>query len=189
MDRKAFLEKSVKWGACSCGLMMFNQTGLSAAVGGNTDELEKIKSEKSFILNWLSDLRESMDRHLDRETVEKLFSDCGAACFKRHKFKSDMPIKAEGNLDKLLAAYKENFEAWIDGKEFHIRFGEVNKYCYCPVGRNMPNVPNDIHCECTKGTHKAIFETTFKKPFKVDMLESVKRGGKTCHMIVHLDNL
>jgi len=186
MDRKEFFEKTMKLGICSCGLLALNQTGLSAAIGESSDDLEKVTKERDFILNWLTDLRESMDKHLDEETKKKLFGDCGTGCFKRHKFKSDMPIKADGNLDKLLTAYKENFEAWIDGDVFHIRFGETNKFCYCPVGRNLKNLPNDPHCECTRGTHQAIFETTFKRPFKVDILESVKRGGKTCHFLVHL---
>ncbi len=186
MDRKEFFEKTMKIGICSCGLMLMNQTGIMAVAEGGEDELEKVKKERDFILNWLTDLRESMDKHLDENTKALLLGDCGAGCFKRHKFKSDMPVKAQGDLNKLLEAYKENFEAWIDGDLFHIRFGEVNKFCYCPVGRNLPNMKNDIHCECTRGTHQAIFETAFNRPFKVEMIESVKRGGKTCHLLVHL---
>lgn len=188
MDRKEFFEKTMKLGICSCGMLALNASGLSAVTGEGSDELEKVTKERDFILHWLTDLRESMEKHLDKETKDKLLGDCGTGCFKRHKFKSDMPAKAEGNLDKLLAAYKENFEAWIDGKNFHIRYGEANKTCFCSVGRNLPNMANDIHCECTRGTHQAIFETTFKRPFKVEVIESVKRGGKTCHLLVHLDS-
>jgi hypothetical protein len=187
MDRKEFLEKAGKVGICTSALLLLNQTGMPlSASEGKDDELERLKYERDFIINWLTDLRESIEINVDIKTKEKLFADCGIGCFKRHKFKTDLAKKGEGSIEKLLAAYQENFEAWIEGDKFHIRYGKINKSCYCTVGKNMPNRENDIHCECTKNTHKAIFETALKRPFKIDLLESVKRGGKTCHMVVHL---
>ena len=78
------------------------------------------------------------------------------------------------------------FEIWKDGEEVHIRHCEVSKECYCPAANYRTTKPNDIHCECTRNSHKAIFETALGKSFEVDIVETVRRGGKTCHFIVHL---
>jgi len=40
--------------------------------------------------------------------------------------------------------------------------------------------------ECTRMTHQTIIETALGKPFRVDIAESLRRGGMTCHFIVHL---
>lgn len=188
MDRKEFLEKAGKVGICTSALLLLNQSGLPLSAAENApDELERLKQERDFIINWMTDLRESIETNVDQKTKEKLFAHCGVRCFERHKFKTDLAKKGEGNLEKLLEAYKENFEVWREGDDFHIRYGKVNPKCYCSVGRGIPDRENDVHCECTRNTHKAIFETALKKPCNIELLESVKRGGKTCHMVVHLN--
>lgn len=150
------------------------------------DKLEMLKSQKLFVENWLADLLDSFDKNIDRETQEKIVGNCGKACFNRFQFKKDIAIAGSGDLDKLIESYKKNFEIWKDGDTVHIRYGEVSNNCYCPAANYRTPKPNDIHCECTRNTHKAIFETALGKPFRVDVAESLRRGGKTCHFIVHL---
>lgn len=187
MDRKEFLEKAGKAGICTSALLLLGQQSLSFGTQNpSDDDPERIKLERNFILNWMIDLRESIEKNVDQATKEKLFADCGIGCFKRHKFKTDMAKAGEGSIENLFKEYDKNYEVWIDGDKFHIRYGKENKNCYCHVGRNTPNKLNDVHCECTKNTHKAIFEAAMKRPFNVEIVESVKRGGKTCHFIVDL---
>lgn len=86
-------------------------------------------------------------------------------------------------MDKLIEAYHANFEAWKEDNTVHIRFGEVSPGCYCPATKFRPTKPNDLHCECTRATHQAIFETALGRPIEVKILESVRRGNKTCHFV------
>jgi predicted hydrocarbon binding protein len=58
--------------------------------------------------------------------------------------------------------------------------------CFCPVSQYHPRRPHDMHCECSRATHQAIFETALGRPVKVEILESVRRGDKTCHFRAHL---
>jgi hypothetical protein len=68
------------------------------------------------------------------------------------------------------------------------------KYCdsipiadtYCPAARFHPARPHDLHCECTRATHQAVFETALERPVKVEIVESLRRGGKTCHFVATL---
>ncbi len=188
MDRKEFTSKLLALGACPFMLSNFN--GLDRL--GNTinpDDDEKVKAvkmEKEFIEHWLADLLDSMEKVVDRETQVKIVEGCGVQCFNRHQFKKDIAAKGTGDLDKLIEAYKQNFEIWKDANEVHIRYGAVSKQCYCPAAKNREPKPNDLHCECTRMTHQTIFEAAMNRPFKVDIAESLRRGGKTCHFIVHL---
>lgn len=184
MDRKSFAQKLTLLGICP--FMINNMMGTTSEPAGTQDDIQVIKSQKQFIENWLSDLLDSMDKHLDRSTREKVVGECGVGCFNRHQFKKDIAITSNGSLDKLLENYKKNFEVWKDNNTVHIRYGEVSKQCYCTAANYRSPKPDDIHCECTRNTHRAIFETALGKPFNVEIAESLRRGGKTCHFIVHL---
>jgi hypothetical protein len=186
MDRKSFTQKLVLLGVCPFVIQNLSGSESSATNVVQDDKLQALQSQKQFIENWLSDLLDSMDENLDRKIQEKIVGNCGVACFNRYQFKKDIAINGSGDLDKLIESYKKNFEIWKDGPTVHIRYGEVSKGCYCPAANYRISKPNDIHCECTRNTHKTIFETALGKSFKVDIAETVRRGGKTCHFIVYL---
>ncbi|HPG40063.1 MAG TPA: hypothetical protein PLP19_09865 [bacterium] len=187
MDRKEFLHKAMGMGICSCTLAFLNGETHAASEKETTQEkINRLEGEKQFIQNWLIDLLDTIDKELDRDTQVKLLAGCGQGCFKRHSFKTDIAKKGQGNVDKLIEAYKQNFEIWQDGEQVHIRYGETSSHCYCPAANYRPAKPDDIHCECTRATHQAIWETAMGKPMNVTILESLRRGGKTCHFIVDL---
>lgn len=178
MQRNVFLQYLVGLGACP--LMMANA---SAHAGNPALKSDNSAGEPTFIENWLSDLLNTMDKTLNRNTQEKLLAGCGRGCFDRHSFKQEIAAKGKGNIDELLNAYHQFFEAWIEEDKFHIRFGETSSRCYCPVVQNIKPKINDIHCECTRATQQAILETALGKPVKVDIVETLRRGGKTCHFV------
>lgn len=187
MDRKEFFQKSASWGLCACALAFLKPITSSASEEPSSLAPPSASdTEKEFIIHWMNDLMDTMDQVLDRETKIKLIEGCGKSCFNRHQFKKDIAIKGEGSLDKLMEAYKSGFEIWKDNDKVHIRYGEVSQGCYCPAAKTRPIGKDDVFCECTRSTHQTIFETALKRPFKVEVLESVRRGGKTCHFLVHL---
>jgi hypothetical protein len=171
-------------GCCALAALCGEATATDSAQPD--EEIATMKMEKEFVQNFLADLLETMESELDRETRVKLIEGCGRACYNRFQFKKEIAIQGEGDLQKLLAAYNKNFEVWQEGNAVHIRHGEVSKGCYCPAARYRPAKACDLHCESTRTTHQTIFETALKRPFEVDILESLRRGGKTCHFLVHL---
>jgi|WetSurMetagenome_2_1015567.scaffolds.fasta_scaffold50981_4 hypothetical protein len=187
MDRRDWIKRLTELGVCTgmLSFMNFEDSKTFASIAPDK-ESEQLKSQKEFIQNWLSDLLESMDKVIDRETQVKIIEGCGKGCFNRHKFKQDIAVKGKDNLDELINAYKQNFEIWKEGDIVHIRYGEVSSQCYCPAANYRAPKENDLHCECTRMTHQTIFETALGRPFKVDVVESLRRGGKTCHFAVHL---
>jgi hypothetical protein len=184
MKRAEFTKNLMALGLCP---HLICNPGLSA---GNRKDLkdkfsaDQASDEPTFIENWLMDLLDSMEKTIDRETQVKIIEGCGRGCFIRHQFKRDIAEKGKGNLDNLIKAYAQNYEIWRDGDEVHIRYGEISSRCYCPVVQNIPAKPGDLHCECTRSTHQAMFETALGRPMHVEIVESLRRGGKTCHFRV-----
>ncbi len=152
------------------------------------DQITRLQQEKEFVQNWLSDLLAAMETELDPATRVRLMEACGRGCFNRFDFKQDIARKGQGSLEKLIAAYQQNFEIWREDGMVHIRYGEVSSGCYCPAARYRPARPGDLHCECTRTTHQTIFETALGRPIQVEILETVRRGGKTCHFLVHTED-
>ncbi len=183
MDRKEFLR-----GGCCALLVLAARPTLSDDSPAKNAPAACDSSELKFVQNWLTDLVETIDTELDESTKIKLLSGCGRGCYRRHQFKQDLAAKGKGNVDKLIAAYKANFEIWREGEDkVHIRYGEINSNgCYCPAARYRPSKANDIHCYCTRASHQAIWEEALGKPIRIDILQSVRRGDPTCHFLVHL---
>jgi hypothetical protein len=186
MDRKSFAQKLALLGVCPFVIQNLSGAEPAKETVEQDEKLKALETQKQFVENWLADLLDSIDKNLDRDTQEKIVGQCGKACFNRFQFKKDIAINGSGDLNKLIESYKKNFEIWREGDKVHIRYGEISKQCYCPAANYRAPKPNDIHCECTRNTHKAIFETALGRPFRVDVAESLRRGGKTCHFVVHL---
>lgn len=187
MDRRMCVKSLLVSGVCCSVIPSFgmNTRALPSTSGPLQDEpdneITRLKREKEFIINWVHDLLDTMDKELDEATRVKLIEGCGRGCYNRFKFKQDIAQKGKGDIDKLIEAYSQNFEIWKEGEFVHLRYGKVSKQCYCPAGQIRPAQPNDLHCECTRTTHQTVFETALGHPVKVDILETLRRGGKTCH--------
>jgi hypothetical protein len=186
MDRLNFAKKLALLGVCPVVIQKLSASEPSEIDPDKDSKILELQSKKQFLENWLADLLDSMENNLDRKTQEKLVGNCGVACFNRHQFKKDIAIAGKNNLNNLIEAYKKNFEIWKEGETIHIRYGEVSKQCYCPAANYRTAKPDDIHCECTRNTHKTIFDTALGEKFRVEIAESLRRGGKTCHFIVYL---
>lgn len=184
MDRKQFL----RLGLATCGL------ALPSPAAGTTQhplpdpgELEGARRDADFVRAWVSDLVDAMESQLPAETRIGLVEACGRGCFRRHAFKREMAAEGSGDPEKLIAAYARRFECWRDeAGDVHVRYGETSRRCYCPVVKGVPARPDDLHCECTRGTHRAVFEAALGRPIRVDVIETLRRGGRTCHFVARL---
>jgi hypothetical protein len=183
MDRKEFFATSLKASLGCCAFAALDSAAPAAETAAPSPPQDP---EKEFLRNWLTDLFDTIDAELDRDTKVRLMAGCGRGCFRRHQFKTEIARHGTGDVDKLLEAYKKNFEVWREADVVHIRYGQTNRQCYCPAARYHPAKPDDIHCECTRATHQAIFETALQRSVPVEVVESLRRGGQTCHFIARL---
>ena len=190
MKRSEFLQNSAQWACGSCLALVLPSAAAAetpASDGPPTpvdEALKKAQGENQFTNNWLTDLFEAIDTEVDPAVKLRLMQACGRGCYRRHKFKQDIAAAGQGDVDKLLAAYRKNFGIQREGDLVHIRYG--GGHCYCPAARHRPAGRDDLHCECTRFTHETIFETALGRHIPVELVETVRRGGKTCHLIAHL---
>ncbi len=187
MNRKRLLKMSAKSGFGCCAGVTLDAIGtVLPASPLSTEETPEARQDGDFVRNWLADMLQAMETYVDREVQVKLMEVCGRRCFERHDFMQNIARQGNGNLQKLLEAYKTKFEVSQEGNLVHIRFGKALGRCCCPAANYRPSKANDIHCECSRSTHQTIFETALGRPFKVDIVETLRRGGKSCHFRVHL---
>ena len=194
MKRSEFLRTSAQLACASC--LALTLSPRAAAADASTpaappptpvdEALKTAQADNQFTTNWMTDLFEAIDTQLAPADKLKLMDACGRGCFRRHKFKQDIAEAGKGDVEKLIAAYKKNFGIWREGDDVHIAYGREKNSCFCPAARNRQTRPNDLHCECTRATHQTVFETALGRPIKVELLETVRRGGQRCHLVVHL---
>jgi len=185
MTRNDFLSTALKAGLGCCALRVLAATPAQAA---DTASGEQVQRDKTFTDGWLIDLLDTMDAELDEATRIRLIEGCGRGCYRRHAFKGEIAVASGGTLGGLVEAYHRICEAWLEGDdELHVRFGEKSDRCYCPVLHDVPGRPNDLHCHCTKATHRMIIETALGRPVRsIEILESLRRGGNTCHFVARV---
>jgi predicted hydrocarbon binding protein len=57
-------------------------------------------------------------------------------------------------------------------------------YCLCPILEDAPKGVSPSYCHCSVGYVTAIFEQGLGKPAKVELTNSVLRGGKSCDFTI-----
>lgn len=129
-----------------------------------------------------------MDKELDETTRVKLIEGCGRGCYNRFKFKKDIAQKGKCDIDKLIESYSQYFVICMEGEFVHVRYGKVSKQCYCLQGKFVPH-NQTIYIVIA---HVLLIKLSSKQPchpVKVDILETLRKGGKTCHFqIKYLEN-
>jgi hypothetical protein len=202
MKRSQFCKNLLAPGlACSCAL------GLQA--GGMFESLLPTQDNPSskpgetpctekmeFTHKWLKRFFDIMDQQIDEPTRIKLMQSNGAACAKGAygEFSAAKPATLE-EIDGKIALWQKQL-----GKENIYRTGNTvffnyvgnpkglkisDGYCLCPMLENGPVSLSPTYCQCSVGYVQYMFQKqiTFK-PVKVELLESLRGGGKACRFKV-----
>jgi hypothetical protein len=200
MDRKDFLVRAAHLGAGCCGLALF---GSAAAAGQSaasskppqaagtpvTPDGKKVQWAKV----WTKRFFEVFDQELDEPTRRRIMQRNGAAC---HQGALGGATPQTATLEQMVTAM-----AAEDGADSIRREGQVvyfnytkngaglrvaDGYCLCPLVEDGPPGLSGTFCECSVGYVRDMFETTLRRKVKVELLESLKRGGKTCRFRVEV---
>lgn len=222
MDRKQFLTKSIKAGACCCAVALGigprlgaggmrlgeegqgpSAQGLSADLhkrmreGSETPDWEKVAKAES----WIKSLMDNMDALLDEDTKVALMNACGKSCYLRAFGVASAEKPSAEKAEQFLASLeKAGFKVEREGNTVTVRFGWAGKqnpqglslkegYCLCPlVESDVPGL-SPTYCNCSAGYVQEAFERSTGRTVKsVEVLESIKRGGKDCRFEVVLVN-
>ncbi len=59
-------------------------------------------------------------------------------------------------------------------------------YCLCPLVEDGPADLSPTYCHCSVGYVAYMFERSTGRPTRVELLESLRGGGKACRFAVHV---
>ena len=158
------------------------------------------KLEKTGL--WIKDLMAHMDDMLDQETRIKLMQACGQSCFIRAFGVADEkePTAEERKRYlRLLESRGVKIQREGHATTFTISWGRNHQnptglimsdgYCMCPQVESGPPGLSPTYCYCSTGYVKESFERVLGKSIKVELLDSLKRGGKDCVFKVELQDI
>jgi len=195
MGRKEFLQQSLRIGGC-CGAALL--AGSLAAVGQDAPQPhsvftpcpDRVKQGQDVIKRLVG----QMDQKLDKATRDEIMESCGRLCHDTAYPAPQSPTpEAAARFLEGISKYvgKENIEQSGDETVMHYKYTQnpnglkvADGYCLCPIMEDAPKGVSPTYCQCSVGYVRAIIEQGLGKPAKVELTESILRGGKGCHFTV-----
>jgi len=185
MNRQQFLRQA---GACFCGCAAFlsSTTLLSQGIKQTQDLETPVDKKMQFAHKWVKRFFDIFDKELDAATRQRIMEENGRQCYIQGKKKQYAPVSMEKFVEILQKRVgKEN--CWMEGNTVYFNYvkdprdsRKEDGYCLCPLVENGPSVLSGTYCHCSVGYVRELFSSSTDQKVEVELLESVKRGGKRC---------
>lgn len=207
MNRKEFLRRMFSYGTVAIVgvLTKFGRSSVAMADGKKRGKAAErtvnpaetpCEEKVDFAKKWIKRFMNVMDKNLDEKTRKEIMEKCGEECFCSAHSRVTWPKQGietvDMNLRQIGALYgKEN--AYREGKKIYFNYIQnprglkiANGYCLCPLTEDGPENLSPTYCICSTGYVKEMFERMMGQPVKVELLESLHRGGKKCRFLIHI---
>ena len=175
MNRKQFL-RHCACSFCSCaalGVMAPSAATAAEAKAPDDWRLRFVKERYAKLIGILA-------ARMDEKTLNSTLFDLGAACA---GFGDDFVKKHRDDLEGFRKAVKQGVSG--DDITYDLEKGMITMSsgersdCFCPLISIHQNSPKVV-CNCSLGWQQHTWEMLLQKPVKVELTESVLRGGKRC---------
>jgi predicted ArsR family transcriptional regulator len=178
MNRKDFLK------SCTCGLCTCFAAGLITPSESPAAEPAKQDDWRiKFMNRRYSNLIEILSKKLDKKEFNEIFHEMGRNCSNLIDLIKEHRNDPDGYFKMLKERWHE--DAIFDREKGAITITSSERTeCACPmIGACRPP---DIVCNCSLGWQEQTFETVLGKKVKVELKESILRGGKRCTFEVQI---
>jgi hypothetical protein len=201
MERRDFLESA---GKCCVGATLCSVFGAAAIsqTKTQTHAQPKTETDKSmlpvhscqermeFSEGWARRFFDVLDKTVDEKTKKKLMEANGKSC--AIEYLASLPKKEEHKRhkwDEWFAKAKNSEDGSVVVKDKYIIHTYMwnyqgkpapEGYCLCPFVESKVNGLSATYCHCSVGYIREMWGRSFEEPLKVELLESVLRGGKRC---------
>lgn len=195
MNRKTFLTRSLPAALCSCGAVLSLQPeSPGEPIFDDCPECTPCEQKVEFAKTWVKRFMDILDRELDEKTRLELMEINGRMCY-RGAHGEDNPDERM-DIDDYIQRVQEYVgveNCYRDGDT--VRFNYVQNrrglkisegYCLCPIVEDGPSDLSATFCHCSVGYVSEMFGRVTGYPVRVDLLESLRSGGKSCRFLVHL---
>lgn len=202
MNRKEFLVQLTGYGAAAVGIGSMPGLAPCCAAAATlqsgegkpqTGEGTPIDKRMAFAQTWAKRMMDNLDKEVDKPSRVRLMQANGRSCYL-----GSNPPQFQGGVD----AFVEGIKKWAGAGPSPIRregdivyFDYVRNpaglkvsdgWCLCPLVEKGPEGLSGTFCECSVGYVTEMFSGIAGKPVRVELLESLKRGGKGCRFKIHL---
>ncbi len=183
-------------GIACCGLGL-QAGGITASASHGDAKNETPCNEKmDFTQKWLKRFFDILDQQIDEKSRTALMQANGKACAKGAygEIGETKPASIE-EIDNTIALWQQKLRKEnIYRSDNSVYFNYVGNpaglkisdgYCLCPMTENGPATLSPTYCQCSVGYVQYMFQKliTFK-PVQVELLESLRGGGKACRFRV-----
>ncbi|MFX1525722.1 MAG: DUF6144 family protein [Promethearchaeota archaeon] len=119
---------------------------------------------------------------------ENVMRSLGNACFNNFFVKIAEKVKKKS---KGIEEIIQNINYASGAEQFKLeKNNNINatfNHCLCPIGVSETEEPIlKTYCNCSLGWMKSLFNILIDSSVKVELLESITSGGKSCHFIIKL---
>lgn len=194
MNRRNFMGKSLFAGiGCSC----VSALNANSLVPIPSDKTTPCADKANFAKIWAERFFNVLDEHVDKETREKIMRHNGRLCHNGGK----------PDIGELKPKTYEEIDTTI--REFHKWAGDDNPrrenntiffhyvgnpkglkiadgYCLCPLIEDGPTTISPTFCQCSAGYVEQMFREITGRNVKVELLESLRSGGKSCRFKIEM---
>ncbi|MFO7446633.1 MAG: DUF6144 family protein [Ignavibacteriaceae bacterium] len=199
MDRRKFVTKSAKAGALTCAAICFGGADKCIANTLLPDSNETPCEKKvEFSQTWVKRFMNVLDGEVDEKTRIKIMETQGKACYlgsleHRNVKPEDIPATTPEDFVKGINQYAGEEAASFKDNVIEFRYVKnpaglkvADGFCLCPLVEKGPEGLSGTYCHCSVGYVKEMFGMYLKRQVEVELLESLKRGGKTCRFKITL---
>jgi predicted hydrocarbon binding protein len=130
-------------------------------------------------------LMDNFEKRFPEEVRAKVMEDCGRSCIGYTTIERARRIKRNSKtLDDLVNGLNERH---IVGGKISLENNKiyaVYNRCYCSMVNKTKERFSSTYCNCGRGWFLELFEKIFERPVKVDLVESIIQGAKTCKFAI-----
>ena len=141
-----------------------------------------------FVKKRYARLLEILSRRMDEPTLNETLRELGTGC---SAFGDDTLKKVRGDLEGYARVVKQGVSGdsiTYDWEKGVITMASAERTdCFCPLISRLHHTPA-LACQCSLGWQQHTWETLLQQKVRVELKESVLRGGKRCVFEIHVSD-
>jgi predicted ArsR family transcriptional regulator len=153
----------------------------------DTDKYEKMNYPEKA--GWWNETIKRLEKEVGEKSAVKIMQSCGRMCCGMTSRKRVKQIMSQSKSIKELI---DNLnKIGLGGRRLALKdentiTGGYNR-CYCgQVKQTKEPFSSLTYCHCSTGWYQQLFGTALGRPVKVEILQSIVCGAKTCEFVIHI---
>jgi len=191
MDRNQFIH--------ACGLLGLGASSLRSLktlfdAPENSAPVSSCEARQASTMKWIKRFFDIFDQHLDQPARRSILEACGKECYFGSQHGKNQPHLSPADFVGKLNNHLGEEAAVLEGNVIYFRYIKnpsglrvSDGYCLCPMVETGPEGLSGTYCYCSVGYVREMFRTALGTPVSVELLESLKRGGKQCRFKIALE--